>query len=131
MYEGWEIYTYNRKISQTEESAIMNKLKTWFNNGDWYFSANTHRIVIFYGPDKQEINVSFEETKYGSEKDGDIDTYQIVFRSIPFGYKTFQEKTHQELCKKTLQKIPWKKQAFWLQDNAQIPIPRIKRLRMK
>jgi len=131
LYEGWKIYTYNRKISKAEESTIKNKLKTWFDSGDWYFSANTHRIVIFYGLDKQEINVSFQETKYGSEKYGDAETYQIVFSSIPFVFRTFNEKAHQELCKKTISKIPWKKQGFLLQDNVEIPIPKYKRLRTK
>ena len=131
MYEGWKIDTYGRKISQAEESTIKNKLKTWFDSEGWCFSANTHQITIFYGQDEQKIIVSFQETKYGSEKDGNVDTYQMVFWSIPFVYKTSQEKPHQELCKKTMQKIPWKKQAFWLVDNAQIPIQVTKRLRMK
>ena len=129
MYEGWMIYTYTRKISQAEESTIMDKLKTWFDTEECSFSADTLRIVC--GQDKQEITVSFHETKYGSEKDGNVDTYQMVFWSIPFLYKTSQEKTHQELCKETMQKIPWKKQAFWLVDNVQIPIQGTKRLRMK
>jgi hypothetical protein len=131
LYEGWKIYAYNRRISKAEESAIKNKLKTWFDNGDWRFSANTHRILISYGLDKQEINVSFQETKYGSEEHGDKETYQIVFTSIPFGFRTSNEKAHQELFKKTISKIPWKKQGFWLQDNAKIPIPKNTRLRIK
>ena len=131
MYEGWKIYTYNRKISKEEEPIIKDKLKTWFDSGDFCFYPNTHRMVIFYGSDKLEIDVSFQETECGSRKDGNAVTYQIVFRSIPLGYKTFQERVHQELCKKTMRKIPWKKQAVWLVDNAQIPLPRIKRLRMK
>jgi len=131
LYEGWKIYAYHRKISKTEELIIRNKLKTWFNSGDWYFSEDDYGITIFYGVDRQKINVSFQEVKYGSEKDGSVDTYQMVFSSILFGHKTFQERTHQGLCKKILQKIPWKKRGFWLADNIQTPIPTIKILRMK
>jgi hypothetical protein len=131
LYKGWKIYTYSRKISRAEiESTIKNKLKTWFESGELCFSANTHRIVIVYGLDEQEINVDFPETKYVSEKDGDVGTYQVVFSSIFFGYKTFQEKTHRELCKEIMQKITWKKRAVWLIDNAQIPIRRTRRLQM-
>jgi hypothetical protein len=128
LYEGWKIYTYNRKA---EESTIKDALKTRFNSGDWYFSENTHRAVIIYGPSKQEINISFQEMKYGSERDRPVETYHIVFESIFFGYKTGEEKAHQEVCKKTLQKIPWKKLGFWLEDNGQIPIPRSTILRRK
>jgi hypothetical protein len=48
-----------------------------------------------------------------------------------FWLKTRDEKTHQELCKRVLQRIPWKKQGFWLIDGAHIPIPKFKMLRMK
>jgi hypothetical protein len=131
LYEGWKICTYNRKISKAEESTLRNKLKTWFDSGDWSFSTNTHRIVISYGPDRQEINVSFQETKCDSEEYGDAEMYQIVFSSIYFGFRGFNEKAHQELYKKTISKIPWKKQGFWLQDNAEIPILKNKRLRVR
>jgi hypothetical protein len=131
LYKGFKICAYNRKILKAEESTITNKLKTWFDSGDWSFSANTHRIVILYGPDRQEINVSFQETKYGSGEYGDAETYQIVFSSIYFGFRGFNEKTHQELCKKTISKISWKKQGFLLLDNAEIPICKPKRLQPK
>jgi N-acetylneuraminic acid mutarotase len=131
LYQGWKIYTYNRNISKAEEPTIRTKLRTWFNSGDWCLSENTHRIVIFYGENEQKINVSFQEVEYGSKRDKDVETYHIVFESTFFGYKSSDERVHQELCRKTIQKISWKKQGFWLQDNAQIPIPRTKMLRMK
>jgi hypothetical protein len=131
LYKGWKIYTYNRTILKEEEPAIKNALKTRFNSGDWYFSENTHRAVIFYGSNKQQINVTFEEVKYGSERDKDVDTYHIVFESVFFGFRTGEERAHQEVCRKVYRKIPWKKLGFWLQDNSQIPIPKVTILRRK
>jgi hypothetical protein len=124
VYEGWKIYTYKNKIPKAEEPTIKNTLKTWFNSDDWSFSENTHRVVIFYAPTKEEISVTFQEVKYGSERDEEIATYHIVFESVFFGLRAGGERAHQELCKKTFQKIPWKKLGFLLQDNSQIPIPK-------
>ena len=107
------------------------KLRTWFNSGDWYFSENTHRIEILYGPNGQEINVSFQEVKYDSKRNKDIETYHIVFESPFFGYKANDERAHQELYEKTMQKIPWRKKGFWLEDGSLIPQTRVKVLRMK
>lgn len=131
LYEGWKIITYTKKIPKTKESTIRYKLRTWFSNEDCCFFENTHRIEILYGPNNQKINVSFKEEKYASERDKDVEKYHIVFESTFFGYKTPDEKSHKELCEKIIQKIPWKKQGFWLQDNVPIPIPRFKTLRMK
>jgi hypothetical protein len=131
MYKGWKIYTYNRKIPKAKESTLKKVLRTRFNNEDFYFSENTHRVVIFCGPNNQKINVSFQEVKYGSERNGDKETYYIVFESVFFGYRPGDERAHQELCRKTIQKIPWKKLGFWLRDNAQIPITKSHLLRTK
>lgn len=117
MYKGWRIYAYNRKISKTEELTIVEKLRTWFNSEDWSFYENSHTIAIFYGPNQQKINVSFQEVKY------ELDTYYIVLESPFFGYKTRDERLHQVLCEKIIQKIPWRKQGFLLEDNTQKPIP--------
>ena len=131
MYEGWKIITYNRNIPKAEEPTIKNALKARFDSGDWSCSANSHKIVICYGQTKEEIYVNFQEVKYGSENDRETETYHIVFESNLFGLKTREEREHQELCKKTLQKIPWKKRGFLLKDGDQIPISRNTILRRK
>ena len=126
MYEGWQIFTYSRAISIEE---LAHKLKPLFNYGDWYLSENTHRCVIFYGSDRQQINVYLQEVEYGSNQDKD--KYYVVFNSDFFGFRPYEEKNHQELCRKVLAQLPWKKQGFWRIDGAHIPIPKFKMLRMK
>jgi hypothetical protein len=131
LYKGWKIYTYNRKIPKTKELTLKNELRARFNSEDFYFSENTHKIVIFYGPNKQEINVSFQEVSYSSERNGDREAYHIVFESVFFGYRAGDERAHQELQRKIIQRLPWKKLGFWLQDDAQIPIPKSRLLQVK
>ena len=131
LYEGWQIYTYNRTISKQEQAIVRNRLKALFNYGDWCFSENTHRCVIFYGSDRQEINVYFREVEYGSDRDKDIEKYHVVFDAEFFGLRTYDERAHQELCRKVLAHLPWKKQGFWRKDGTHIPIPKFKMLRMR
>jgi hypothetical protein len=128
LYKGWKIYTYKRKA---EESTRKDALRTLFNGDDWYFSENSHRTVITYGPNKLDINVSFEKMEYCSETDRQVETYHVVLEAIFFGYKIGEEKAHQKVCKKAFDKIPWKKLGVLLQDNREIPIPRSTILRRK
>jgi hypothetical protein len=95
------------------------------------FQKIVNRVVIFYGSSRQEITVSFQKVRYESERDKDGEIYHIIFESTFLGYRTGEERIHQELYNKTIQKIPWEKQGFWVQDNALIPIekPRILRTR--
>ena len=109
----------------------MDALKVRFNSGEWYFSANSHRATIFYGSNKEEITVSFENMKYGSEIDRPQEMYHVVLESIFFGLRIGEEKAHQEVCKKVYGKIPWKKKGVWLQDEGEIPIPKRTILRKK
>jgi hypothetical protein len=107
----------------------MHELSSRFNNHDWYFSTNTHRTTIIYGPDRQQIDVSFQENQLIPEKYGDTQTYHIVFTSLFFGVRPYEEKSHRELCHKTLEKIRWRKQGFVLEDGAYRPLPSYKMLR--
>lgn len=131
MYEGWKVFAYKKGILKAEEPTIRAKLKTWFDNDDWYLDEDSHRIEIFYGENQQKIDVSFQKVAYGSKRGKDGDTYHIVFESTFFGHKNNDERRHQELYRKFIQKISWKKQGFWIQDNAQIPIPKKRMLRVK
>lgn len=129
MYVGWEIRARNRKIPKAEEPAIRYKLRTWFDSENWDFSENNHEIAIYANGHK--INVSFQKFKYTSERNGKTETYYVKFESVFFGWRPHDERAHRELYEKTIQKIRWGKQGFWLQDNTQIPISRARTLRMK
>lgn len=131
MYQGWFILAYNRNITKAEEEAIKNKLKRSFNYGDWYFSENSHRMTIFYGSQREEITVTFQKVEYGSAKDHDKQTYHIKFESSILGFRSSEERSNQELYRKTFEKIPWMKQGFWIQDNGEFPIPKRRSLRMR
>jgi hypothetical protein len=127
-YEGWQIFTYQR---QTDRSRMIDALKTRFNHGDWCLSENTYGLTISYGPTGQEAKVSFQEVKYRSEIDNNVETYYVVFDAPFFGFRKSAERIHRDFCLKTLEKIPWVKQGFWLKDKARILIPRNRTLRMR
>lgn len=130
-YDGWRIYAYRRTISKSNLPIIINELKTWFNNHEWYLSENTHRTVIFYEPTKQEIKVTIQEVQYASERNEDVETFHIVFESTFFGLRNYEEKLHQEVLEKTMQKIRWNKLGGFLEDGVFKPKPKYKILRMK
>lgn len=125
MYEGWRIFTLSKT---TDRSRTIDELRTRFNNGDWHFYENTHRLVISYG--SQEFNVSFKEVKYSLGKSKNVETYHVVFDAPFLGFRTSEERVHQDFFLKTLEKIPWKKRGFWHEDNAWVLIPKKRMLQM-
>jgi hypothetical protein len=131
LYKGWKIYAHPRKISKTEKPAIIYKLKTLFNSEGFSSSENDNTINICYGPNQIKINVYFQETKYSSERNGNSVTYYIVFESPFFGLRAYDERVHQDLCEKTIQKITWRKQGVLVEDNTEVPIFKSRKTRIK
>jgi len=118
-YEGWEIKTY-RRVSREQLTL---ELKARFNCDGYSFSENTYSgTVIIYDPTREKIQVIFPE-QYGS--------YQVTLQSTVFGIRAKDERAHKKLFKKTWQKIPWRKEGFWLKGGTRIPIHRFRPLRMK
>ncbi len=121
MYEGWEIHAYTRKPSREEVLALWNQIRTMFKDADSDFSENTHTGIITCGPNRQKIDVSFQV-----END-----YNIVLHSVFFGYKSYDEKIHKELCTEIYGRIPWRKTRFWLIDGTRQPIQKFKMVRVR
>jgi hypothetical protein len=131
LFTRWRIRAYTKKISKTEKPAITYELKAWFNCGDFSLYENGNTFDIYYGPNQQKINVSFEEFKCHSERNGNNVTYYIVFDPVFFGWTHRDKRAYWELYEETFHKITWRKQGFWLDNNTEKPIPTTRRTQIK
>ena len=128
IYNGFKIYAYYEGISPNKQPEIEHKLQTSFSCEDWYIQDSHIYNENFYAPIKVEFKTETNEQEWKMGLNG----YGLVFNCVFFAKDTWQNIcSHKNFCTKVLNKITWKKQAFYLIDGKMIPLPTTKRLKQK
>ena len=128
VYLGWEIYAYTRK---PDSEQVKTQLKHRFSDNEWLYGENSHESALIHRATQTEVKISLGEYAIGDESDESEDqtVYRLKLNSDFFGYRN--DTIHRRLLKQVLDRLPWKKRAFLLEDGTRIPWSRTTILKMK
>jgi hypothetical protein len=128
VYLGWEIYTYTKRPNNEK---IRTELKHRFSGSEWMFGDDDYESVLVHHITQTEVKITFGEYTFGDESDesNGQEMYRLKLSSGFFGYRN--DALHRRLLKEVLDRLPWKKRAFLLDDGTRIAWGRTTILKMK
>jgi hypothetical protein len=126
-YNGWIILANLRADNQAQ---LVEKIRHTFSGDGYEFNEENSRYFIQCNSYDSPIEVILKKIEYKDTLYKKTETYNTIFQSDIFGFRWYEENSHQELCRKVLSKIR-KKRGFWVKGSKRFPIPRIKKLRTK
>jgi hypothetical protein len=113
VYDGWTILA---DINAQNYAQIIQWAKCTFHGDGIEFNEQKDRFFISYGSDDRAAEIIPDKIKYKDADHKRAVTYNLIIKSDFFGFKQFQEYTHQNLFYKIEDKIP-KKRGFFVREG--------------
>jgi hypothetical protein len=122
VYKGWEILTFAGTRLDVPQAKV--HLKYNFSCSDGWSLQEEQNDMVLINENEKYSNYKIS-IRFGEYLSGNICPvkFKIQIKSVYFGsFKSRkQEFTHKKLLEQVYYHIPWKKHAFFIEDNTHIP----------
>jgi hypothetical protein len=123
-YDGWAILAHVRAENTTQ---VIQRVKYTFSGDGYEFKEKDNRYFIQSDLSDSPIEVIPQEIKYKDTYNLKTLTFNVWFQSEIFGYKWYEMRTHQKLCRDVLSRL-YRKRGFWVKEGRRFPIRRTVRI---